>query len=201
MQYRLPTDVWSKYAALAVYDPVTLTLGAIAVAGGAASAAGTIAGGNSAAAMGKAQAGEAKFESDQARMNAGATIAASQRRMIETQEKTGLLVSKARASGAAGGVNVGTGSSLENQGEIEHRGRYAAALDLWNGQNQATAELNKAAGLDYSGQVDIIGGKMQQDASYLTAGGQLTTTIAGAGSTAYKQYNMPAPPAVAPSYG
>ncbi len=185
--------------ALAVYDPITLT--AIAVAGGAATAAGTIAGGNAAATMGRAQAQEASFEASQARANAGAAVASAQRRMFETQNNTNLLVSKARATGAAGGVNIGTGSALENQGAIEQRGRYAAALDLWNGQNAATGELNKAAGLDYSGAVDVIGGRMQQDASYLTAGGQFATTIAGAGSSAYKMYNTPTAPAVAPSYG
>ena len=184
----------------AVYDPLTmtaLTVGA-AVAGGGLTAAGTLAGGNSAAAMGRAQAQEASFESTQARMNAGAVLASSQRRMFETQQNTGLLVSKARAVGAAGGVNVGTGSALENEGQIEQRGRYAAALDLWNGQNAASGELNKAAGLDYSGQIAIMGGKMTQDASRLQAGGQFASTIAGAGATAYRN-NMPSP--VAPSYG
>jgi hypothetical protein len=179
-------------------------MAAAAVVGGGLTAAGTIAGGNAAATMGRAQAGEARFEADQARMNAGAAIAASQRRMFETQNNTNLAISKARAFGAAGGVNIGTGSALENQGAIEQRGRYAAALDLWNGQNQATAELNKAAGLDFSGAVDVIGGRMAQEGADLSAGGQFMTTIAGAGSTAYKMYNPPDPklaPAVAPSYG
>ncbi len=175
----------------AVFDPiVTPMLLATSVVGGGLTAAGTIAGGNSAAAMGRAQAGEASFESAQARMNAGAVLAASQRRMFETQQNTGLLVSKARATGAAGGVNIGTGSALENEGQIEQRGRYAAALDLWNGQNAASGELNKAAGLDYSGQIAIMGGKMQQDASRLTAAGQFASTIAGAGATAYKNNNL-----------
>ena len=174
-------------------------MAAAAVVGGGLTAAGTIAGGNSAAAMGRAQAGEAKFEADQARMNAGAAIAASQRRMFETQNSTNLLVSKARATGAAGGVNVGTGSALENEGAIEQRGRYAASLDLWNGQNEATGQLNKAAGLDYSGLVDVIGGRMAQQGADLSASGQLMTTIAGAGSSAYQMYNKPLP-AAPPGY-
>jgi len=99
--------------------------------------------------------------------------------MIETQNSTNLLVSKARATGAAGGVNIGTGSALENEGEIVQRGRYAAAIQLWNGQNEATGQLNKAAGLDYSGLVDVIGGRMAQQGADLSAGGQLMTTIAG----------------------
>jgi hypothetical protein len=32
--YRLTTDIWAKYAALAVNDPVTMTMAGLAVAGG-----------------------------------------------------------------------------------------------------------------------------------------------------------------------
>ncbi len=164
---------------------------AAAVIGGGLTAASTIAGGNRAAALGRAAQGEASFEAAQSRLNAGADIAAAQRRAFETDNTTNLLVSKARATGAAGGVNVGTGSALENEGTIAQRGHFAAALDLWNGQNQASGELNKAAGLEYTGAVDVIGGNMQRDASYLTAGGQMMTTLAGAGSTAYTMYGKP----------
>ncbi len=191
-----PVDeaVFRKWFGNANFDPiVTPMLLATAVVGGGLTAAGTIAGGNSAAAMGRAQAGEASFESAQARANAGAVLASSQRRMFETQQQGGLLVSKARAIGAAGGVNVGTGSALENQGLLEQRGRYAAALDLWNGDKERTGLLMRAAGLEYGGQIAILGGKEQQDASRLQAGGQFMSTIAGAGATAYKN-NNPTPP-------
>jgi hypothetical protein len=184
MQYRLTTDIWSKYAALAVFDPVSATMAAISLAGSATSAAGTIAGGANAAAMGKAKAGEASFEAQQATMNAGADVAASQRRMFDTQLKTNLTSSTATARAAASGVNAGVGSAAENVGEIQQRGRYAAALDLWNGQNAASGELNRAAGLQYQGTLDEIGGKAQQDASYYSAAG----TLAGGGASAYKIY-------------
>jgi hypothetical protein len=194
MQYRLPTDILSKYASLAVFDPiVTPALMTAAIAGAGVTAAGTVAGGNSAAAMGRAQAQEASFESTQAKYNAGADVAAAQRKAWETNQNTSLRISQARATGAAGGVNVGAGSSVENQGALEQRGRYAAALDLWNGRNAATADLNKAAGLDYTGAVDVIGGRMQQDASYATAAGGAMSTIAGAGGSIYKNNGMGAP--------
>jgi hypothetical protein len=164
---------------------------AAAVVGGGLTAASAIAGGRNAAAMGRAQAGEASFEATQAKFNAGADIAASQRRAFETNNNTNLLISRARASGGAGGINLGAGSAVENQGEIGQRGRYSSALDLWNGENQASAELNKAAGLDYTGLVDVIGGKMAQQGADLSAGGQLMTTLAGAGSSAYQMYNKP----------
>ena len=62
--------------------------------------------------------------------------------------------------------------------------QYSAALDLRNGQNAASGELNRAAGLQYQGTLDEIGGKEQQDASYYSAAG----TLAGGGASAYKIY-------------
>jgi hypothetical protein len=178
MQYRL-TTVWAKYSGLAAHGPL---MAGVALAGAAASAAGTIAGGSSAAAMGRAQAGAATFEAKQAEMNAGGDIAASQRRMFETQQKTNLLTGTATARAGASGVDAGVGSAAENVGQIQQRGRYAAALDLWNGQNAASGELNRAAGLQYQSTLDEIGGKAQQDASYYSA----ASTIAGGGASAYK---------------
>jgi hypothetical protein len=120
--------------------------------------------------------------------------------MMETQQKTNLLTGTATARGAAGGVDVGTGSAAENVGEITQRGRYAAALDLWNGQNAASSDLNKAAALDYQAKLDILGGDAAKKASYFTAGGQMLSTIAGAGSTAWKNFGTPpTAPAVAPN--
>jgi hypothetical protein len=191
MQHRLTTDIWSKYANLAVHGPL---MAGVALAGAAASAMGTIAGGANAAAMGKAKAGEATFEANQATMNAGGDIAASQRRMFDTQQKTNLLTGTATARAGASGVDAGVGSAAENVGEIQQRGRYAAALDLWNGENAATGELNRAAGLQYQSTLDEIGGKEQQDASYYSAAG----TLAGGGSSAFKLYGEnpfgPTPP-------
>ncbi len=79
------------------------------VGGAALSAAGTIAGGNSAAAMGRRMAGEATFEAAQDRLNASSDIAASQRRMIDTQQKTNLLIGSATARAGASGINAGVG--------------------------------------------------------------------------------------------
>jgi hypothetical protein len=190
MQYHLPTDMWSKYASLAAFDPVSMTMVGLAAAGGGLTAAGTIAGGANAAYMGWAQAAEAGFEANQARLNAGADVAAAQQRMMQTQLKTGLTTSAATARAAGSGLNAGVGSAVENVGEIGARGRYAAALDLWNGQNAAAGDLNKAQALQFQGALDILGGQAQQNASYRTAGGQFASTIASAGSSAYSKYGQ-----------
>jgi hypothetical protein len=166
-----------------------ISMGAMALAGAATSAAGTLAGGANAASMGRAKAGEASFEAQQATMNAGADVAAAQQRMMQTQQKTNLTIGTAQARAGASGIDPGTGSAAENQGEIAQRGRYAAALDLWNGQNAASAEMNKAAGLQYSGLIDVIGGKEQQTASDYSAAG----TLASGGASAYKVYNAGGP--------
>jgi len=37
--------------------------------------------------------------------------------------------------------------SVTNKGDIAPRGKYDALLDLWNGENAASSELNKAEAL------------------------------------------------------
>jgi hypothetical protein len=185
MQYALPTDFSAKYSALAVFDPITGTMAVLSMAGAGASAAGTLAGGASAAAMGRASAGEATFESAQDRMNAASDIAASQRKMIDTQQKTNLLIGSATARAGASGVNAGVGSSVENTGQIAQKGRYAAALDLWNGQNAAAGELDKAQAQTYQSSLDLIGGQEAQKAATYSALG----TLAGGGASAYKAFS------------
>jgi hypothetical protein len=161
----------------------------VSAAGAAASAAGTLAGGANSAAMGRAQAGEATFESAQDRLNASSDIAAAQTRMFQTQQKTNLLVGSATARAGASGINAGVGSAAENVGEIGQKGRYAAALDLWNGQNAAAGDLDKAQAQDYQSSLDIIGGQSAQKAATFSALG----TLAGGGSSAYKLFSQNPP--------
>jgi hypothetical protein len=166
-----------------------ISMGAMALAGAATSAAGTIAGGANSAAMGRAQAGEATFEAAQDRENAASDIAAGQRNMINSQQKTNLLIGSATARAGASGVNAGVGSAAENVGEIGQKGRYAAALDLWNGQNAAAGDLNKAQAQDYQSSLDLIGGQAAQKAATYSALG----TLAGGGSSAYKLFSQNPP--------
>jgi hypothetical protein len=165
------------------FDP----LSGLALAGGAISAAGTLMGGAGAAKMGAMQQQAADFQAQQDIMNSAAEIAAAQRKSIDTQYKTNLLRSRAVAGAAAGGVETTTGSPLTNEAQIEARGRYAASLDLWNGQNAATGDLNKAAAAYYySGEMAALGGEMAQDASFFSAAG----TLMSSGASAYKMYGM-----------
>jgi hypothetical protein len=165
MQYALPTDFSAKYSALAVFDPITGTMMAVTMAGAGASAAGTLAGGASAAAMGRASAGEATFEAAQSTTNAASDIAAAQRRMIAQQQSGNLLVGAATARAGASGTDPGLGSTAENVGEIAQKSKIAAALDLWNGQNAAAGELDKAQAQQYQSTLDLIGGQAAQKAA------------------------------------
>ena len=168
------------------FDPITGTMMALTAVGGAMSAAGTLAGGSAAATMGAMQQKAAQFQATQDTMNAAADTAAGQRKALDIQQQANLTRSTAVASEAAGGVVSTTGSPLETQAQIASRGQYASRLALWNGQNAATGDLNKATAAEYSGQMDLMGGQMAQEASEFSAAG----TLASSGASAYKMYGM-----------
>jgi hypothetical protein len=170
----------------ATFDPFSGTFAALSAVGSGLSAMGTLAGGANAAAMGRMQQQAADFQATQDTMNSASEIAAAGRRSQDTLLKANLTRSTAVANAAAGGVTTTAGSALTNQAQIASRGQYAAALDMWNGQNAASGDLNKAAAAHYSGLLDEIGGEMQQKASEFTAFG----TLASGGASAYKIYGM-----------
>jgi hypothetical protein len=170
-----------------VFDPTggLLTAG-LTLAGGAIGAAGTLAGGANAAQIGRMRQGAAEFQATQDTMNSAAEIAAAGRRAVETSQQANLVGSRARAFSAASGADAGAGSALTNEAQIAARGRYATALDIFQGQNQATAELNKATAAHYTGAMDVAGGEMERRASEFAAAG----TLAGSGASAFRMYGM-----------
>jgi len=204
MQYA-PYDAWRRYA-LPTFDPLSITGTALsglgggsALSGGAAalrgigsgfSAANTIAGGNYAAEAGQMKQALANFQATQDTENSAGDIAAAQRQAIGVSQKTNLARSSAVASAAAGGVNAGTGSALTNQAEVAGGGNYRAGMDLWQGQNRATSLLNQAAGKQYSGYMDLLGGEEAQRAADLSA----ASTIAGGGASLLRMYGGKTPP-------
>jgi hypothetical protein len=163
---------------------IPATMAGLGLAGSGLSAIGTLAGGNNAMAAAQGASQSAQFQAAQSRINASADIASAQRTMFNSQFKTNSLISTATARAGASGVDAGSGSAAENEGQIAQRGRYAAALDLWNGQNAASSDLNKAQADQYQSTLDLIGGKEAQQASMYSALG----TIAGGGASAYKLF-------------
>jgi hypothetical protein len=50
--------------------------------------------------------------------------------------------------------STGVESPLTDEAQIGARDRYAAALDMWTGQNEATADLNKATAKRYAALIE-----------------------------------------------
>jgi hypothetical protein len=164
-------------------DPISasLILGGI---GAGVSAIGTIAGGQSANAMGQSQQNQWNYQADQLKENASSEIGAAQRQMLDTQQKTRLAESTVVATSAGSGFTAGVGSPGAIEGSIAQRGSYEAAMQLWNGQNAATGDLNKAQGDVMSGTIAAEGGQIQQQAADFSAVGNL----ASAGGTMFGNY-------------
>jgi hypothetical protein len=198
MQYS-PYNPFRKYASPPC-DPLSTTAAALATLGGGSAATGgamaltgagagmsalsTLMGGDFASAVGKAKQAEANFEADQDLANSAGEIASAQRRALDVAQKANLLRSSAVAQSAANGVDAGAGSALTNEAQIAARGRYQADMDLWNGQNQATGLLNRAAAKRYTGELDAIGGTEAN----LAAGFGALGTIAGGGASLLRMY-------------
>lgn len=183
-----------------VFDPATVIMGgslALTAVGAGASAASTIAGGNFAKQAGQMQQQAANFEADQLEQNATSERGAAALSAYDQRRKADLVASSAQARGAASGVDVGSGSPLSDITEIEKRGTYNAAMDLWRGENAATGDINKAKGLRYSGDLSAMGGDAAQQGAMLTALG----TIGGAGGSMLKTYGAYAYPTVRGSAG
>lgn len=212
MQYS-PYDPWRKYTA-PLFDPLSataLTGGAAALSGigTAISAANTLAGGGYGAELGQMKQAEADYQATQDIENAAGETAAAQRQAININQKANLTRSSAVANAAANGINAGAGSALTNQAQIAGHGVQQAGAELWSGQNRATGLINQAAGKQYSGDIDLLGGEEAQRSADLSAastiagggasllrmyggtgaGGQLTSTDFGTGGPFYPMYN------------
>ena len=151
--------------------------------GGVLSAGATLAGGNYAAQAGQMQKTASYSKAKQLEENAGQAIASSQRQMFDTQQRTRLAISTARARGAASGVDVGVGSPAAVQGELAGRGSYQALMDMFNGQSAATGLDNQANAARFEGDAAEIEGEAKQTASYLAAAGTLAGSAGSMAST------------------
>src|ERR1700693_1074567 len=168
MQYS-PYDPWRKYTA-PLFDPLSataLTGGATALSGigTAISAANTLAGGGYAAELGQMKQAAANYQAPQDIENAAGETAAAQRQAINIGQKANLMRSSAVASAAANGINAGAGSAVTNQAQIAGHGVQQAGMELWSGQNRAAGLINQAAGKQYSGDIDLLGGEEAQRAA------------------------------------
>lgn len=166
-----------KWFRNANFDPITATAMAATAAGGGLSAMGTLAGGNAAKQAGLLTQQADEFKAQQLTENSAGAIAAAGRTAIDTNLKGASAISTLRARGAANGINVAAGSPASDAGAIASRTRYQAGLDLFNGENKATADLNEAAAARYSGAAAAYGGEEAQSASELAAAGTFASSF------------------------
>lgn len=153
---------------IVVFDPVTLAV----VSVGATLAAGGV------KAVGDLQAGDAakkagQVQAQQLRQNASQAEGSAQRTMLDTQERGRLAASKATAEAGASGVSSDIGSPLENTGQLAARTSYHSLMDMFNGESAAS-------GMRYQADVAEWEGKTKKKASYLSAGGDVLSSIGSA---------------------
>lgn len=109
---------------------------------------------------------------------ANAEAAGSQRQAFAQNQQTQLLMSRARAVGAASGASATSPSVVADQSQIQDRGDLNAMMDLYNGESRAQA-LREGAGLQ-----EFQGQQAQQAAPI----GALSTIMSGA-SSLYTRYS------------
>lgn len=184
-------------------DPVTIGTLALSAAGSATSAMGSLAAGKAALTQGQyAQAAglmqkrAADAEATQIEQNATTEFAAGQRRALESGTRARLAGATSLARAAGSGVDVGSGSPVENRSQLAGRGEYQALMDMFNGANAATGLRNQATGVRFGGSMAELGGNMaligaqqQQSASRLSAFGTLASGLGqGLGQYGYMTY-------------
>jgi len=156
------------------------------------SAAGKSDAGSNAEQVGLQQQAARQYEAAQLRVNAGQSIAASQR-AAEEQRRQGMLVqSRAIALAAAGGGGVTDPGIItvlsRNAGEIAYR----SAVALYEGEDKARSLNAEAAAREYSGEMAAEAGRDRKKASMTSAFGDL---IKG-GSSLFQSFGGGGPSAI-----
>lgn len=117
----------------------------------------------------------AQFEAKQMDQRALAEQAASQREANEERRQKELVLSRARAVGAASGGGV----DYDLMGDIEEEGEFRALTAMWGGDE-------RAAGLRMQADSRRVEGQSRKRASRIQAG---ATLLGGVGETLYEKYN------------
>ena len=153
--------------------------------GGILSAAGTIFGGI-------AQKNSADLEAEQARIEAGETMAASEGRAEIVRKKTQLVQSSARAAAGASGAGVSDTTVQDLQAETGRTGEYDALSALFTGKAEA-ASLRTQASLDeFAGNNALISSIIKGTGDILgsTSPDGSGSTIGQEGMSMFEKYAM-----------
>lgn len=150
------------------HGPLLLAMGASTGAastiGTVAMAAGTILGSAGAIQQGNAASATANYTAAQLDASAKTERATSQREAINQRMQKDVVMSRARAVGAASGG----GLDLDLMGDIEEEGEYRALTALWEGEERAKGRNAQAAGVRASGQFKKRAGGVRAFSTGLT---------------------------------
>lgn len=128
--------------------------------------------------IGQRQQEAAAFEAEQAKINAGQAIAASQREAANTDLQTRLVQSRALALAAAGG-GASDPSVINLLARTAGEGVYQRGIALYQGEEKARQFRMAAAAKNYEGAVALEGAQAQAGAYRTRATSSL---LSGAGS-------------------
>lgn len=137
------------------------------------SAAGGIVSTVGALAQGSAAKASSEYEAKQLEAQGLAENAAAQREAQEERRQKEIMMSRARAVGAASGG----GLDFELAGDIEEEGEYRALTALWEGEEAAKGRKAQAEAARFDG-------KQAKKASLFKAG----KTLLGTGTSIYEKY-------------
>ena len=158
----------------------------------ALSAAGYAQAGQAALYQGQAQQQEENYSADVLQQQANQTRAQASQEIANTARSTDLLLSNARAAGAASGGDLTDPSIVTALGRAAGVGKYSELSQLYSGEERAVGMENQAALDRYMGTQALTAGQLKQQeeqtkmlSSILEGGSSLFSKMGGGGFTDY----------------
>ena len=129
-----------------------------------------------------------EFEAAGLETAAGQAVAAGQQRSFEEQRRARLVASRAVALSAAGGGGATDPTVVKLLSDLEGEGAYRAAVQVYQGEEEARVLRQRAAGARYEGGMAEEAGAARAGA-YRTAG---AGALLSGGASLYAKYGLPA---------
>lgn len=140
-----------------------MTMGGL---GGAAALGGTVLSAAGAISEGRSQQRAASFQAAQLDQQANMERASSAKAAQEDMRQSDIMLSRARAVGAASGGGI----DVPLMGQIEEDGELRAAMSMWQGEEAAKGRTMQAQAARYDGNQYARAGAMRAGATLLSGG-------------------------------
>lgn len=124
------------------------------------------------------------YIAQQYRVNAGQAVALGTQKAAIQDIQTKMTMSRALAVAAAGGGGVTDPGIITQISKLAGYGAYAKQVQLYNGEEESRADLDKANAADMSGKIALQGGQEADDAAGVAASG----TIMKGASSLFSKY-------------